>query len=90
MEGSKEICQKGITMPADQVSVTYINNDGGGFPETVSVNRGTTLEQFLSVHGVPEPDNYVVTVNRQVEARNYQLSNGDRISATPRNLKAAA
>jgi sulfur carrier protein ThiS len=75
---------------SDQIVVTYLNNDGHGFAQSISVNRGTTLNQFLQVHGVENPEHHVISVNRQQPESDYQLRDQDRISVTPRNLKAAA
>lgn len=68
----------------------YINNEGGGFADYVSVSEGTTVEQFFN-EKMPgqESTDYLIRVNRQPVARDYVLQENDRVSITPINIEGA-
>ena len=70
--------------------VLFINNDGGGFADYVSVAEHTTVEKFFSqqLSGRSEED-YLIRVNRQPVARGYVLQDGDRVSITPTKIEGA-
>ena len=70
--------------------VMYINNDGGGFADYVSISEGTTVEQFFKdrMQGRKASD-YLIRVNRQPVARDYVLTEGDRITITPVKIDGA-
>ncbi len=71
--------------------VLYINNDGGGFADYVTVSEGTTVEQFFKdkMQG-SKPDDYLIRVNRQPVPRDYVLKDGDRVTITPTKIEGAA
>ena len=71
--------------------VLYINNDGGGFADYVTVSEGTTVEQFFKdkMQG-SKPDDYLIRVNRQPMPRDYVLKDGDRVTITPTKIEGAA
>jgi sulfur carrier protein ThiS len=68
----------------------YINNDGGGFADYVTVSEGTTVEQFFEdkMQG-HKPDDYLIRVNRQPVPREYILRDGDRVTITPTKIEGA-
>jgi len=68
----------------------YINNDGGGFADYVTVSEGTTVDQFFKdrMQGRQASD-YLIRVNRQPVARDYVLTEGDRITITPVKIDGA-
>ena len=70
--------------------IMYINNDGGGFADYVSVSEGTTVQQFFKdrMQGRQASD-YLIRVNRQPVARDYVLTEGDRITITPVKIDGA-
>ena len=71
--------------------VLYINNDGGGFADYIEVAAGTTVTTLFETripHG--KPQDYLIRVNRQPVAPNYELVEGDRLSITPTKLQGAA
>lgn len=70
--------------------IMYINNDGGGFADHVTVSEGTTVEQFFKdrMQGRQASD-YLIRVNRQPVARDYVLTEGDRITITPVKIDGA-
>jgi sulfur carrier protein ThiS len=69
----------------------YINNDGSGFADYVTISEGTTVEQFFN-QKMPgqEPTDYLIRVNRQPVARDYVLQENDRVTVTPTKLEGAA
>jgi len=70
--------------------VLYINNDGGGFADYVTVSEGTTVEQFFKdkMQG-SKPDDYLIRVNRQPVPRDYVLQENDRVTVTPTKIEGA-
>ena len=71
--------------------IMYINNDGGGFADHISVDDHITVEQLFAEripHG--DPGSYLIRVNRQPVTRDQQLQEGDRISITPTKIEGAA
>jgi len=68
----------------------YINNDGGGFADYVTVSEGTTVEQFFKdkMQG-SKPDDFLIRVNRQPVPREYVLKEGDRVTVTPTKIEGA-
>ncbi len=71
--------------------VLYINNDGGGFADYVTVSEGTTVDQFFKdkMQG-SKPDDFLIRVNRQPVPREYVLKEGDRVTVTPTKIEGAA
>ena len=68
----------------------YINNDGAGFADYVTISERTTVEQFFN-EKMPgqEPTDHLIRVNRQPVARDYVLQENDRISITPTKVEGA-
>jgi len=71
--------------------VLYIDNDGGGFADYVTVSDGTTVEQFFKdkMQG-RKPDDYLIRVNRQPVPRDYVLQENDRVTVTPTKIEGAS
>ena len=68
----------------------FINNDGGGFADTIDVADGTTIAQLFEQrmpHG--KPADYLIRVNRQPVAAEQILREGDRVSVTPTKIEGA-
>jgi sulfur carrier protein ThiS len=70
--------------------ILYINNDGAGFADYVSVAEETTVEQFFQnkMSGCKASD-YLIRVNRQPVPRDYVLQENDRITITPTKIEGA-
>ena len=77
---------KGCTM-----RLLFIDNEGGGFADYLEISEGKTVEQFFN-DKMPgrKAENYLIRVNRQPEARDYVLREGDRITITPVKIEGAA
>ena len=71
--------------------ILFIDNDGGGFADFISVNDGITVEQFFKdkMQG-RKPNDYLIRVNRQPVPRDYVLKDGDRVTITPTKIEGAA
>lgn len=70
--------------------VFFINNDGGGFADTIEVADDTTVERLFDdrvPHG--KPGDYLIRVNRQPAAAEQRLQEGDRVSITPTKIEGA-
>ena len=70
--------------------IMYINNDGGGFADHISISEGITVEQFFKdkMQGCQSSD-YLIRVNRQPVPRDYILQENDRITITPTKIEGA-
>ena len=68
----------------------YINNDGGGYADYISVPEGKTVEQFFGEQ-MPgrKADDYLIRVNRQPVSRDYVLRENDRVTITPTKIEGA-
>jgi hypothetical protein len=72
------------------MKIHFINNDGGGFADTLEVEPGTTVGSFFAKKmGDVDPANYHIRVNRQPVTRDQALVEGDRISFTPAKVAGA-
>ncbi len=68
----------------------FINNDGGGFADTIEVADSTSIAQLFEQrvpHG--KPADYLIRVNRQSVTANQMLREGDRVSVTPTKIEGA-
>jgi hypothetical protein len=68
----------------------FINNDGGGFADTIEVADGTSITQLFEQrlpHG--KPGDYLIRVNRQPVAAEQVLHEADRVSVTPTKIEGA-
>jgi sulfur carrier protein ThiS len=68
----------------------FINNDGGGFADTIELPAGSSITQLFEQrlpHG--KPADYLIRVNRQPVAADHVLQDGDRVSVTPTKIEGA-
>lgn len=70
--------------------ILFIDNDGGGFADFISVTDGVTVEQFFKER-MPgrKPEDYLIRVNRQPVPRDYVLQENDRVTVTPTKIEGA-
>jgi len=74
----------------NRMRVLTINNDGGGFADYLEIPEGTTVrELFEQQVQSPNPENYLIRVNRQPVAADQVLQEGDPISFTPTKIEGA-
>ena len=72
------------------MKVLVINNDGGGFADYVEVDEGVTVsELFAKQVDSPNPESYLIRVNRQPAPADQMLQEGDRVSFTPTKIEGA-
>ena len=72
------------------MKILWINNDGGGFADTVDVARGITVEKFFC-EKLPDraSSDFLIRVNRQPVPRGQVLQEGDRVTMTPTKIEGA-
>lgn len=63
--------------------VRFINNNGGGFCDEVTVPEGMTIEQFVTERVGSNFANYNIRVNRQEVVGTTRLQGGDTVSVIP-------
>ena len=70
--------------------VLFINNDGAGFADYLTVSEGTNVEQFFKAQ-LPDrrTEDFLIRVNRQPVPRDYILQDGDRVTMTPTKIEGA-
>jgi hypothetical protein len=74
-----------------EVQVLFINNDGGGFADTIDVPDGTTVAAlFADKMPGRKPGDFLIRVNRLPAAADQALRTGDRVSFTPTKIEGAA
>lgn len=70
--------------------VLAINHDGGGFADYLEIPEGTTVKELFERQvQSPNPENYLIRVNRQPVPADQVLQEGDRISFTPTKIEGA-
>ena len=70
----------------------YINNDGGGFADSIEIDEGTTVDQlFTERMSDRKPADFLMSVDRQPTTADQVLQpGGDRVSFTPTKIEGAA
>ena len=71
------------------MKILFINNNGGGFADTIEVPPGTTVRTLFDDKIGGKPADYLIRVNRQPSTADQQLQEGDRISITPTKIEGA-
>ena len=70
--------------------ILWINNDGAGFADYITVADGTTVAKLFAErvsHGRPE--DYLIRCNRLPCAADQVLQENDRLSVTPTKIEGA-
>lgn len=73
------------------MKVFYINNDGGGFADTIHIPESQTVQHFFQER-LPDrkPQDYLIRVNRLPTSADQVLQDNDRISISPTKIHGAA
>ena len=76
------------------ITITYLNRDGGGFAERHTLDRGTTVSQFLEKRKI-EPNDFTVRIVRGAQggftpSADEILQEGDRLSCVPLKIEGAS
>ena len=70
--------------------ILYVNNDGGGFADTVEVADGITVATlFADKAPNRKPADFLIRVNRQPASADQILHEGDRVTFTPTKIEGA-
>lgn len=72
-----------------KIRILYINNDGAGFADHLTIDSGTTVRAFFDERCQGRAPDYLIRVNRQPVASDYVLVEGDRITITPTKIEGA-
>ena len=72
------------------MTVLFINNDGGGFADQITIHDGATVASLFAERcpGRKAAD-FLIRVNRLPSAADQLLQSGDRISITPTKIEGA-
>lgn len=72
------------------MQIMFINNDGGGFADTIDVADGSTVAALFAerLPGRKAVD-FLVRVNRLPATADQILNDGDRVSMTPTKVQGA-
>lgn len=72
------------------MKVFYLNNDGGGFADTIDIPEAQTVKQFFQER-MPgsKPQDYLIRVNRQPTSAEQVLHEHDRVSISPTKIHGA-
>lgn len=72
------------------MKIFYVNNQGGGYAETLDVADGMSIKAFFErqMPGAPA-DRYAIRVNRNPVDEDYILHDGDRVTITPAKIAGA-
>lgn len=72
------------------MKIFYVNNDGGGFADTIEVQDNITVEQLFKQQ-LPDrlAQDFLIRVNRQPASRDQVLREGDRVTFTPTKIEGA-
>lgn len=70
------------------ITVRFLSQNTARGSETIRVERGTRLRAFLADYGRGLDNNKILVGGRQV-SDDYELQEGDRISAGPKNVTGA-
>ena len=71
------------------LSVLYINNAGGGFPETKPVDEITTFGEFVSSL-ISDTSNYRIRLNNEPAVHETVLEDGDKVTVTQIKVEGGA
>ena len=72
------------------MKVFFVNNDGGGFADTIEIPPAQTVQQFFEER-LPgrKPQDYLIRVNRLPASADQIINEGDRISISPTKIMGA-
>ena len=73
------------------MEILFINNDGGGFADRITITPETTVAQLFQLR-LPNAKaaDYLIRVNRQPATADQVLEPHDRVSITPTKIEGAS
>lgn len=69
------------------ISITYCSNSEGGINDTSNYRNGITVGELFDLKENGEFDNHLVRVNGETADDDQVLSDGDRVTVSPKNVK---
>ena len=80
-------------MSQETITITYLNRNGGGFAEKHTLDKGTTVKQFLQKVFI-KPEDFTIRIVRGSQggftpAADEVLQEGDRLSCVPLKIEGA-
>lgn len=76
-------------MNINTISINFLNNIGGGYAETLTVDAGTRLVDLVRNKISFDRKSYSVRVNSQPKTDDYVLQNNDLVSILPVKITGA-
>ena len=71
------------------ITVKLLDSSASGGTRNVEVSVGTTVSQLISAHTSANPESCMVRVNRATADLETIITDGDRVTVTPTNIKGA-
>ena len=71
------------------ITVKLLDSSATGGTRNVEVSTGTTVSQLISAHTSANPEACMVRVNRASADLETIITDGDRVTATPTNIRGA-
>ena len=71
------------------ITVKLLDSSATGGTRNVEVSVGTTVSQLISAHTGANPESCMVRVNRASANLETIVTDGDRVTVTPTNIKGA-
>lgn len=72
------------------IDIFYIDNEGGGYADHLTISENTTIGEFLEDRHTGHAADYLIRVNRQHAPKDYVLQDGDHVTITPLKQEGAA
>lgn len=71
------------------MQVLFVNNEGGGFADYVTVDSRCTVQNFFDQEMDGSPADYHIRVNREIAMPTQRLSEGDKVTIIPKKIQGA-
>ena len=71
------------------ITVKLLDSSATGGTRNIEVSTGTTVSQLISAHTSANPSSCMVRVNRATADLETVITDGDRVTVTPTNIKGA-
>ncbi len=71
------------------ITVKLLDSSATGGTRNIEVTTGTTVSQLISAHTSANPSSCMVRVNRATADLETVITDGDRVTVTPTNIKGA-
>ena len=71
------------------MQVLYVNCDGGGFADFITLPKSTTVQQLFEQRIEGKPSDYLIRVNRMPVSADHVMQDGDRVTFTPVKIEGA-